>query len=444
MAYVGLAGMTLSIVIAFLERAAIVILAGYVLFRVPLLRPFAEDRAPSRLASATLGVLFGLFSIYGTVSGFPVLGGVINLRDMGPLIAGLVGGMAPGTIAGSMGGIHRLLMGIADWEAYGLTAIPCAASTVLIGIAAGLIRQKWGLLRPGHAGLTGGVLEAGHIALAVLLAGRPTEMLRLSTIQTAWIEVGRPAALPMILVNALGVAMFFGVFSLYRRELTGFRERDQYYSQVEQRNLELRSVFHISQSMNESSTDLESTMRTIAKHVQEMLRSDGVRLYVPATNGEGLEMAATYGPLCSTRVTPAFGDREPASWIGEKRQGLLLEDATADTTQPKGDEDIGSLVGAPLLHGEEFLGVVEVIAKEPGTFNSHSQRLLETIAPQAAVAVHNARQVEARERALRETIEKLQIQIDEGEKQRQVEEITETDYFQSLRQQADRLRGHPS
>ncbi len=42
-----------------------------------------------------------------------------------------------------LGGSNGLLTrGIADWEAYGLTAIPCAASTVLIGISAGLIRQK--------------------------------------------------------------------------------------------------------------------------------------------------------------------------------------------------------------------------------------------------------------------------------------------------------------
>jgi len=50
------------------------------------------------------------------------------------------------------------------------------------------------------------------------------------------------------------------------------------------------------------------------------------------------------------------------------------------------------------------------------------------------------RAVREREERLRKEVAKLRIQIDEAKRKRQVEEITETDYFQKLAQQARALR----
>jgi hypothetical protein len=46
-----------------------------------------------------------------------------------------------------------------------------------------------------------------------------------------------------------------------------------------------------------------------------------------------------------------------------------------------------------------------------------------------------------RERSLRKAVEELKIQIDEAKRQKQVEEIVETEFFQSLREKAEKLRG---
>ena len=46
-----------------------------------------------------------------------------------------------------------------------------------------------------------------------------------------------------------------------------------------------------------------------------------------------------------------------------------------------------------------------------------------------------------REQTLRQTVEELKIQIDEVKRQKQVEEIVETEFFQSLKEKADKLRG---
>jgi integral membrane sensor domain MASE1 len=51
-----------------------------------------------------------------------------------------------------------------------------------------------------------------------------------------------------------------------------------------------------------------------------------------------------------------------------------------------------------------------------------------------------AQEVYARERRLREQVAQLRIEIDESKKTREVAEITETDYFQRLRERAQQLR----
>jgi DNA-binding response OmpR family regulator len=58
----------------------------------------------------------------------------------------------------------------------------------------------------------------------------------------------------------------------------------------------------------------------------------------------------------------------------------------------------------------------------------------------ARVFQRMAREVAAREQALRRQVRELRIEIDESKAARQVAEITETDYFRDLQRKADALR----
>ena len=64
----------------------------------------------------------------------------------------------------------------------------------------------------------------------------------------------------------------------------------------------------------------------------------------------------------------------------------------------------------------------------------------ETLAILAAEFAEMATQVREREEALQRQVEQLRIEIDEVKKQRQVDEIVESDYFQSLKSKAATLR----
>ena len=75
-----------------------------------------------------------------------------------------------------------------------------------------------------------------------------------------------------------------------------------------------------------------------------------------------------------------------------------------------------------------------------GPFESHDRQRDPVIAALAADFAQMAAQVQQREHELRQEIARLQVEIDEAKRKRQVAEITETDYFKSLQARAKELR----
>jgi hypothetical protein len=62
----------------------------------------------------------------------------------------------------------------------------------------------------------------------------------------------------------------------------------------------------------------------------------------------------------------------------------------------------------------------------------------------ARVFQRMVREVYQREQRLKQQVAELRIEIDEVKQARQVAEITETEYFQNLRQKAQQLRSNRS
>ena len=118
----------------------------------------------------------------------------------------------------------------------------------------------------------------------------------------------------------------------------------------------------------------------------------------------------------------------------------MLPDTGNDYASEWSDFTPMSYLGVPLLFKDEIIGLIELASGTPGAFNSDHERVLELLAGQAAVAVHNALDVENRENELRRQIDELQIVIDEGKKQKSVNEIVESDFFQELTSKAQQIR----
>jgi GAF domain-containing protein len=103
-----------------------------------------------------------------------------------------------------------------------------------------------------------------------------------------------------------------------------------------------------------------------------------------------------------------------------------------------------SIMASPLVRPEtsdQVIGVVYVDSRvRKGLFSEDDLRLLAEFGAQAAIAIDNAVQVQQRESTLKAQIRALQIEVDEVKKAKQVQEIVETEYFQKLRDEAQRLR----
>ena len=77
-------------------------------------------------------IVFGAFSVYGNVSGVWLFGAEANVRDIGPVLGGLLFGPIIGVGSAIIGALFRLSLG-------GVTAIPCSLTTIIAGILASII-----------------------------------------------------------------------------------------------------------------------------------------------------------------------------------------------------------------------------------------------------------------------------------------------------------------
>jgi phosphoserine phosphatase RsbU/P len=71
------------------------------------------------------------------VGGVEFMGAIINVRDLGPMVGGLVGGPVVGVGAGLIGALYRASLG-------GFSVVPCVLATVLAGLLGGLVWRATG------------------------------------------------------------------------------------------------------------------------------------------------------------------------------------------------------------------------------------------------------------------------------------------------------------
>lgn len=150
-----------------------------------------------RTKQLLIGIAFGALAVLATEFGISVDGAVINVRDAGPLAAGLVFGWPAGLIAGVIGGAERWFAVL--WGASEYTRLAGSLGTILAGVTGAAVRRfmmdnrraSW------FYGLAVGItVEVFHMLLVFLT--------HMDELQGAF-EVVRGCAVPMILANSLSV-----------------------------------------------------------------------------------------------------------------------------------------------------------------------------------------------------------------------------------------------
>ena len=174
--------------------------APYVLATVLLWKSWHKSSTHTLLHKLTIGLFYGLCSIASSHIGIDYGNMLLNVRDLGPLAAGLFFDPVAGVVSGVIGGVERFIIG----EYFGIgsfSRIACSVSTVLAGLlSAGLNKWVYQGKRPSYINclFLGAEMEVFHMYV-VFITNR-------NDMNTASEVVGT-CAMPMIIFTGLGLAV---------------------------------------------------------------------------------------------------------------------------------------------------------------------------------------------------------------------------------------------
>ncbi len=161
---------------------------------------------------------------------------------------------------------------------------------------------------------------------------------------------------------------------------------------------ELRALGEVSQAVN-STLDLEAVLSTIVAKATQLSGTEAGAIYVFDHQRREFHLRATYGmeqelidALTLRRID--MGDPNVAAVMaaGEPIQVAdLKEEVATDVNEITLRAGYRARLVAPLLRGEEVIGMLVARRKAPGAFAQSTVDLMKTFAAQSAVAIENAR-----------------------------------------------------
>ncbi|BDM63918.1 sensor histidine kinase [Shewanella sp. NFH-SH190041] len=229
----------MSLILLLTQQMCVYLVIVYLVSKTPLFKLFTEitPRAPHKFF---IYLIFSGFCILATYFGEQTQDAIANTRAMGAVLGGLLGGPVTGLFVGLTGGLHRYSLG-------GFTDLACAISTTLEGLLAGLI--SWRLRQTGKREH----IYRPTLAVAVTLAAETLQMALILLIASPFADAWRlvqQIALPMLLVNALGAALFI---SIVRDQKTMFDKLSSAFS-AQALKIAERSVGLLSSGFNQTTS----------------------------------------------------------------------------------------------------------------------------------------------------------------------------------------------
>ncbi len=168
--------------------------------------------------------------------------------------------------------------------------------------------------------------------------------------------------------------------------------------------VQLSRLVEISVTLN-STLDLDRVLQFIIDSAADLVESEAVSIMLADENTHNLYFAAATGsdPKELARI-PIPLEGSIAGTIFREDRPLIINDVARD---PRHFRQVGekirfetrSLIGVPMRIRERVTGVLEAVNKRQGVFDEADLQTLSIIASHSAVAIHNARLVDALQRA---------------------------------------------
>ena len=185
---------------------------------------------------------------------------------------------------------------------------------------------------------------------------------------------------------------------------------------------ELRALGEVSQAVN-STLDLETVLSTIVAKAVQLSSTEAGAIYVFDDLQREFHLRATYGMerdlidalkkryigLDETNIAMAIGQHEPIQVAD------LREEAPNAINEIILRAGFRARLTAPLMRGEDIVGMLVVRRRTPGAFPQNTVDLIKTFAAQSVLAIQNARlfeNVETRTGELARSLKDLQTAQD--------------------------------
>ena len=196
-----------------LLNIGLLVLLATLLTNMASVRKLFRGESSTIIQKMALAVIFGAISIVSTYTGTKTGGAIVNTRVIGVLTAGIMGGPLVGMMTALIAGAHRFLFDIG-----GFTAASCAVSTLVEGVLGSLVYKKYKAGEMDSIDLFFLTAEAEILQMVIILM--------ISKPLSAAMELVGKIAVPMIVMNSVGMVLFFKTFDMvYMREDSLFAER---------------------------------------------------------------------------------------------------------------------------------------------------------------------------------------------------------------------------
>jgi transcriptional regulator with GAF, ATPase, and Fis domain len=210
---------------------------------------------------------------------------------------------------------------------------------------------------------------------------------------------------------------------------------------------ELNMLYNLSEKLA-ASLEVVAVAQTALDEASRLITATGGYVMLLDEEQEIVHIVTTFGQVVQSpgKLKPGQG---MIGQIAQTGKGEIVNDIQAD---PRYEPDgiyttISSLVCAPLKAKNKVTGSLVLVSEHAAAYTAKDLKLLNTLASQAAPAIENAllhektvQEAKEREKRLQRQIQELRIELDQARQDKQVAEITETDYFQQLRGEAEDLR----
>jgi GAF domain-containing protein len=198
------------------------------------------------------------------------------------------------------------------------------------------------------------------------------------------------------------------------RLLNELRQRTDDLSEALEQQTATSNVLEI---ISRSAFDLQPVFDTVVESAVRVCGAD--KAIVFRFDGELLRLAATFNASPELREWIAQNPIRPGRHSGAARAALErktihVHDIQADPDYTYGakhlEEMIRTVLGVPILKGDDLLGVIIIYRLEVNPFSEKQIALVETFADQAAIAIENVRLFDALQQRTKDLTESLQQQ----------------------------------